>query len=261
MDDNQDMRIALTRPVSPSIARCELTHVGRAPIDLARAESQHAAYEDALRALGCQVVRVPGAPDLPDAVFIEDTAIALDEVAVLTRPGAPSRRPETAAVADALSRHRQLRTIVEPGTIDGGDVLRAGRTLFVGQSSRTNAAGLEQLRAHAADFGYSVVPVPVRGCLHLKSAVTLLAPGSFLVQPAWVSPALFGAATIIEVDPREPYAANALLVGDGVIYPEAFPLTRRRLEAQGLRVVRVDVSELQKAEGAVTCCSVILEGA
>ena len=253
--------IAITRPVSPSIVRCELTHLGRVPIDLARAEAQHAAYEEALRALGCRLVRVPGAPDLPDAVFVEDTAIVLDEVAILTRPGAPSRRPETEAVAEGLARYRPLRRVVDPGTLEGGDVLRAGRTLFVGQSSRTNAAGLAQLREHVAGFGYQVVPVEVRECLHLKSAVTLVAPGTFLVQPAWVARDWFAGATFIEVDPREPFAANALLVGDGVIYPDVFPLTRLRLEAKGLRVVTVDVSELQKAEGAVTCCSVILEQA
>jgi dimethylargininase len=251
--------IAITRPVSQSIARCELTHLGRAPIDLARAEAQHAAYEEALRSRGCLVVQVPGAPDLPDAVFVEDTAIVLDEVAIVTRPGAAARRPETAAVGEVLGRYRPLRQVVEPGTLDGGDVLRAGRTLFVGRSSRSNDAGVAQLREHVSDFGYSVVPVSVSGCLHLKSAVTLVAPDALLVQPAWVARDLFGDATVIEVDPREPFAANALLVGHGVIYPAAFPRTRERLEARGVRVVRVDASELQKAEGAVTCCSVILE--
>jgi dimethylargininase len=253
------MRIALTRPVSPSIARCELTHLGRVPIDLARAEAQHAAYEGTLGALGCRVVRVPGAPDLPDAVFVEDAAVVLEEVAIVTRPGAASRRPETAAVADTLARYREVRAVTDPATLEGGDVLRAGRTLFVGQSSRTNEAGLAQLRDHVAGFGYRVVPVPIRGCLHLKSAVTLVAPGTFLVQPDWVSREHFEAATFIEVDPREPFAANALLVGDHVIHPNAFARTRARLEAHGVRVLTVDVSELQKAEGAVTCCSVVFE--
>jgi dimethylargininase len=255
------MRIALTRPVSPSIVRCELTHLGRVPIDLALAEAQHAAYEDALRTLGCQVVHVPGAPDLPDAVFVEDTAVALDEVAILTRPGAAARRPETPPVEEVIARYREVRRITEPGTLDGGDVLRAGRTLFVGRSSRTNDAGIAQLRAHTAALGYSVVVVPVTGCLHLKSAVTLVAPDAFLVQPAWVSRNWFESATVIEVDPAEPFAANALLVGNGVIHPAACPRTRARLEAHGVRTVTVDVSELAKAEGAVTCCSVILEQA
>jgi dimethylargininase len=152
-----------------------------------------------------------------------------------------------------------VRRIDEPGTLEGGDVLRVGRTLFVGRSSRTNEAGLAQLRAHVAEFGYRVVPISVTGCLHLKSAVTLVAPNTFLVQPAWIASAGFGAGTVIEVDPHEPFAANALLVGDGVIYPAAFPRTRERLEARGVRVVTVDVSELQKAEGAVTCCSVVFE--
>jgi dimethylargininase len=259
MDDNERMRLALTRAVSPSITRCELTHLGRTPIDLARAEAQHAAYEQALRGLGCRVVRVAGAPDLPDAVFVEDTAIVLDEVAVITRPGAQSRRLETGPVADALVPYRELRRISAPGTLEGGDVLRAGKTLFVGRSSRTNDAGISQLREHVSAFGYTVVPLGVRDCLHLKSAVTLVAPDTFLLQPAWIARDWFSGATIIEVDPHEPFGANALLAGDGVIYPAAFPRTCARLEAHGVRVVAVDVSELAKAEGAVTCCSLVLE--
>lgn len=259
MEDNQRMRLALTRPVSPSITRCELTHLGRAPIDLARAEAQHAAYEQALRDLGCHVVRVAGAADLPDAVFVEDTAVVLDGVAVITRPGAASRRPEIGPVAEALTRYRELRWIVEPGTLEGGDVLCAGRTLFVGRSSRSNDAGIRQLSDHVSPFGYTVVPVTVRDCLHLKSAVTLAAPDTFLLQPAWVARGWFGAAAVIEVDPHETFAANALLAGDGVIYPAAFPRTRERLEAHGVRVVTVDVSELAKAEGAVTCCSLVFQ--
>lgn len=255
------MTVALTRAVSPAIGRCELAHLEREPIDVARAGAQHAAYEECLRHAGCRVVRLPAEPDLPDSVFVEDTAVVLDEVAIVTRPGAVSRRAETASVSEALGRLRPLAFLREPATLDGGDVLRAGRTLYVGRTSRTNAEGVQQLRAAAAPFGYRVVEVPVEGCLHLKSAATLAAESLLLVQPAWVSPAAFGPALEpLRVDPSEPYAANVLLVRDSVIQPAGFPRTRDRLEARGVRVTVVDVSELAKAEGAVTCCSLLVEG-
>jgi dimethylargininase len=251
------MLIALTRKVSPSLGRCELTHLERQIIDPAVARTQHRAYEDCLAALGCAVRQIAPAPELPDAVFVEDTAVVLDELAVITRPGADSRKPETASVAEALKNFRPLRFIEPPGTLDGGDVLRLGRSLFVGRSNRSNAAAIEQLRSVTAPYGYTVTPVDLSGCLHLKSAVTAVSATTLLVNPAWVNPAVFMWQTTIEVDPSEPFAANALLVGEMVVYPAAFPKTRARLEGQGIRVVTVDVSELAKAEGGVTCCSLL----
>lgn len=239
------------------MTRCELTHLPRAAIDVALAVAQHRAYEQALAALGCEIVRLPADPDLPDSVFVEDVAVVLDEIAVVTRPGAASRRAEAAAVAEALVPFRRVTAIAAPGTLDGGDVLRIGRRIFVGQSARSNASGIEQLRAVVWPYGHSVTAVPVDGCLHLKSAITQVGPDTVLVNPAWVDGRLFGAARVIEVDPAEPYAANGLRVGESVIYPASFPATRARLEAAGIAVYAIDVSELQKAEGAVTCCSVI----
>ncbi len=250
--------VALTRAVSPSIVRCELTHIAREPIDFERAESQHAAYEAALSALGCVVQRLPPEPDLPDAVFVEDAAVVLDTIAVVTRPGAESRRAEIRSVAEALGRFRPLAVIEPPGTLDGGDVLRVGSRLFVGRTARSNAEGIEELARLASAEGKTVVPVDVRGCLHLKSAVTLVAANTLLLQPAWVDRTDFAEYDCIEVDPGEPSAANALLVGDGVIFPSGFPRTRARLEAHGIRILGVEVSELAKAEGAVTCCSLIV---
>jgi dimethylargininase len=251
------MRVAITRGVSARIGACELTHLVRQVIDVARARAQHRAYEEALEQLGCRVESLPALDDLPDSVFIEDVAVVLDEIAVVTRPGADSRRPETAAIAPALAAHRSMALIQAPGTLDGGDVLRLGKRLFVGLSGRSNLSGIGQLRDIAGPHGYTVTPVPVRGCLHLKSAVTEAAPGVILVNPEWVDPGVFGAAAI-EVDPSEPGAANGLLIGSQLVYPASFPKTRRRLENAGIGVVSVDVSELQKAEGAVTCCSLIL---
>jgi len=247
------------REVSPSLGRCELTFLAREAIDLDRARAQHRALEQALETLGCVIERLPAQPDLPDSVFVEDTVVVLDEVAVVTRPGAASRRAETASVAHALARHRPLVAIEAPGTLDGGDVMRLGRRVFVGRSSRTNEAGTLALRSALGGFGYSVTAAPVAGCLHLKSAITEVASETVLLNPEWVDAALFPGVTVIEVDPDEPYAANAQRVGDALVFPTAFPRTGERLRRAGLRVVTVDLSELAKAEGAVTCCSVVFE--
>ena len=249
--------IALTRPVPDGLGACELTHVPRTPIDLDRARAQHAAYERALESLGCVIHRVAAAHDHPDSVFIEDTAVALDEVAILTRPGAASRRGETAGVASILSRYRELEALTEPATLDGGDVLRLGRTLHVGVGGRTNDAGLEQLAAIVRKRGYGVQAVPVTGCLHLKSAVTELLPGVVLLNPDWVDAAAFDGYRVLEVDPAEPGAANVLRIEDTILCAAAFPRTAARIAGEGLSVRRLDVSELAKAEGALTCCSVI----
>jgi dimethylargininase len=249
--------IALVRDVSSTIAHCELTHLAREPIDPDRAAAQHRAYVAALEQLGCELHWLAPEPALPDAVFVEDTAVVVDEVAVVTRPGAPSRRPETASVAAALAPYRPVATIDAPGTMDGGDVLQLGRTVFVGRSDRTNEAGIAQLARHLGAFGYDVRSVQTHGCLHLKSAITEVADGMLLANPAWIAPGVFP-GQVIPVDPAEPYAANALRVEGMVIYAAAWSRTRRRLERCGVRVLPVDVSELAKAEAGVTCCSLIL---
>jgi len=255
-------RIAITRPVSKSIVHCELTHLSREPIDYARAVEQHQACEAALNALGCEIVRAPAAHDMPDAVFVEDMAVVLDEVAVMVRPGAVSRRGEADGVEEVLTRYRKVVGVDAPGTLDGGDVLRVGRRLFVGWSSRTNGAGIAQLRALVSAYGYEVEALDVRSCLHLKSAVTAVGEGTLLGNSAWVDRKAFGDLEWIEVDPSEPHAANALWVGGGAIYPRAHARTaeplRAHLEARGMSLHLVDVSELAKAEGGVTCCSLIL---
>ena len=254
------MPIAITRKLSPAITRCELTHLRREAIDVALAVRQHEAYERCLARLGCRVVSLPSEPDLPDSVFVEDAAIVVDELAVVTRPGAASRRAETASIARALERFRPLAAVRAPGTLDGGDVLRVGRRVFAGLSERSDAGGIDQLRDLLSPHGYIVEALPVTGCLHLKSAVTQVGADAVLLNPQWVDRAAFERYERLEVDPAEPYAANALLVGASVIYPTAFPRTAARLELAGVKLEPVDVSELAKAEGAVTCCSLILEG-
>ncbi|MEO8379015.1 MAG: arginine deiminase family protein [Acidobacteriota bacterium] len=247
--------IAITRDVSPSIASAELTHLQRTPIDYGRAVEQHGRYRELLASLGHTVVDLPGDAAFPDCVFVEDTAIVLDDLAVITRPGAASRRGETALMAEALARHRPLAFIEAPATIDGGDVLVLDDRIYVGQSARTNAAALEQLRrlTHREVFA-----VDVHGALHLKTAVTRVGPDTLLVNRDWLDLTPFAGWTLIEVDPAEPFAANALLVDDVVIYPTAFPLTQARLA--GLDVRTVDADELAKAEGGVTCCAVLCSG-
>jgi dimethylargininase len=255
------MRIALVRDVDASLAQCELSFVERAPIDVALARRQHAAYVAALEGLGCRVVALPAVDGYPDGVFVEDTAVVVDELAIATRPGAPSRRGEVPSVADALAAWREVRAIEAPGTIDGGDVLRVERTLYVGRSARTNTDAMTQLQEHLAPLGYRIEPVPIRHCLHLKSAVTCIADGTLLLLPEWIDRDAFPGFHVIEVDPAEEHAANALRIGDAIVYPDCFPRTRERIERAGVRVAAVDVSELQKAEGAVTCCSIVFAGA
>jgi dimethylargininase len=253
---------AITRAVSERLPACELTHLERVPIDIARARAQHAAYEAALAAAGTLVVRLPAADDLPDAVFVEDTAVVLDEVAVVTRLGARSRAAEADDIAAALAEYRPVRRLIRPATLDGGDVLRVGRTLYVGRSGRTNGAGVQQLRGLIWRHGYRVVAVPVRGCLHLKSAATLADDHTLVLNPQWVPEDAFTGAglDILRVPEEEPWGANVLRIGDVVLVPDNVPRTRALLASRGLAVRRVNVSELQKAEAGVTCMSIVLAG-
>jgi dimethylargininase len=250
--------LAITRDISPAIEHCELTHLERTTIDLTRARAEHEAYESVLRELGCQIQRLPAGPDMPDSVFIEDAAIVLDELAVITRPGAESRRVETAAVAQAVREYRPVAAILAPGTLDGGDVLRIGKRLFVGAGYRSNDEGIAQLRTIVMSQGYSVEAVPFEGCLHLKSAVSIVADDLLLLNPAWVDAARFGSMRTIETDPDEALAANALMVGSTVIYPREHRATLKRLQAAGRDVRPVAAGELAKAEGGVTCCCLLV---
>lgn len=251
------MLIAITREVNAAIGSCELTFLPRVKIDTGVALQQHQQYQAVLSSLGCEVVTVSTEPGLADSVFIEDTAIILDEIAVLCRPGAESRQPEVAGVASVLQEYRSIASIQPPGTLDGGDLLRIGKVIYAGLSTRSNQSGIEQLSSIVANYGFSVRTVETTKCLHLKSAVSEVAPGSLLINSDWISRAAFKGCELIDVDREEPHAANALLVGRSVIYPSSFPRTRERLEKRGIDVIPVDMSELQKAEGAATCCSLI----
>ncbi|MDZ7841640.1 MAG: dimethylargininase [Gammaproteobacteria bacterium] len=250
---------AITRAPSPNLAACELTHLERVAIDASRAAAEHEAYERVLEELGCTLERLPAEPDLPDSVFVEDTAVVLPEVAVITRPGAASRRPETTSIGKVLAGYRPLHAIEAPGTMDGGDVLRVDRDLYAGLTSRTNAGAVDQLRGILESFGYSVVGVDVRGCLHLKSAASWLGGDAVLLNPDWVDEGLFAGLDLIHVHPDEPYAANVLRVGGLILCRADAPGTRERLEQSGFTVRSLDITELAKAEAGLTCSSLIFD--
>jgi dimethylargininase len=248
---------AVTRAVSPALNRCELSFIERQEIDVPRAIAQHEEYVRCLTALGAGVVVLPAERDLPDSVFVEDPAVVVDEIAVIARMGAESRRREAESLAGALAQFRPLHWMTEPATLEGGDVIRAGRTLFAGLSQRTNAAGIAQLAAAVAPFGYDVRSVPIRDCLHLKSAGCYLGRRKILANRDWLDAEAFRDFEILDV--AEPWAADVLAIGDAILMPAGFPKTQALLDRAGFDVRTVDVSELQKAEAGVTCMSIILD--
>jgi len=235
--------LAITRAVNPRIAQCELTFLQRRPIDPARAAAQHDVYERLLEAHGCTIVHVADVPEMPDGVFVEDAAIVMDDIVIITRPGAASRRGETESVAEVLERYRPLRRIEAPATLDGGDVLVLDQKMCIGLSQRTNMAAVQQLDA---------IPIRFQNCLHLKSAVTVIGEKTLLLNPDWVDPKQFRGFECISVNASEPFAANALRIGDTILYSASNPRTRRALEMRGFHVEQVDISELEKAEAGVT---------
>jgi dimethylargininase len=254
---------AIVRRPAASLARaCELTFIERCEMSIETLERQHAAYRAALAEAGADVVALDPVEALPDSVFVEDTAVVLDTLAILTRPGSASRLPEPDAIADALAaRRRTVARIVAPGTLEGGDVLRIGRTLFVGLTTRTNREGIAQLAALVRPHGYEVIAVDTPGSLHLKTACTVLDANTVLLNPAWVDATAFAGFERIAIAEGEPFAANVLPVGDARIVNAAFPRTRERVEAfcarAGLRAIAVDISEFGKAEAGLTCMSLV----
>jgi dimethylargininase len=252
------------RPASTLADRCELSFIERSTMSFDALERQHSAYCDALQNAGAEVVVLDPDPALPDSVFVEDTAIVLDTIAVMARPGAASRQAEPDRIEAQIARHRSVVRIIAPGTLEGGDVLRIGRMLYVGLSTRSNREGLEQLATLVRPHGYSVVPVLVSGSLHLKTACTALDADTLLLNPAWLDLTAFAGFKIIEVHADEPFAANVLPVGKSLIANATFPRTLECVDAHargtGREVVAVDISEFTKAEAGLTCMSLIVDG-
>ena len=249
---------ALLRTPSPALIDCELTHIERVAIDLGRAADQHRDYADLLTSLGVQVTILDPLAAFPDSCFVEDAALAFPECFVLTSPGVASRRGEPALLQGHLPGDRPVLSIDMPATIDGGDVLTVGTSVFVGLTSRTNVAGVEALGAALAPFGYSVTGVPGDAALHLKTAVTAPDDRTVLINPALIDRNVFAAFEQIECDPSEPFAGNCLRVGTTVVMQSAHPRTAAVLAARGFAVESVDVSEFAKAEAGLTCLSLII---
>lgn len=250
-------RAALVRAVSPRLAEAELTHLDRTPVDVERARQQHGAYRRTLADLGLDLVEAPPAPDHPDGVFVEDALVVVGDLGILTRPGAPSRRGEVTSITPLLAE-RGLRsaTIAAPGTLDGGDVLQVGDTVYVGRTSRTNDEAMGQLRALLEPHGRQVVPVEVTGALHLKTAATALPDGTILAVPEWLDTAAFGDREIVTAP--EEAGADVLLVGDTVVVSASAPRTAALVATRGWSVVTVDIGEFERVEAGPTCLSVLL---
>ena len=248
----------LVREPGGRLAEGIVTHISRTPVDVTLARAQHAAYADALAASGWILRQAPPAEDCPDSVFIEDAVVVCEDLAVLARPGAPARRAEVPGVAGVI-QSLGLRTaqISEPGTLDGGDVLQAGHTVYVGRGGRTNGAGIRQLRALLAPLGRTVIAVPLGSVLHLKSAVTALPDGTFLLLPHLVPAGLFPAVRPVD---EEGGCHVVPLGGDQVLIAASAPRTAELLDDLGFTPVVVDISEFEKLEGCVTCLSVLLPG-
>lgn len=248
---------AIVRPVSLSMNDCELTHLERQPININLAQEQHDAYIRLLSECGCHILGARPEPELPDSVFVEDTAVVLPELAIITHPGAVSRKAECISIAEILQPFRPLYYLDQSYHLDGGDVLVIEKNIFIGLSSRTDQGAIQWIQKLLAPQGYLVKAVPIKECLHLKSAVTYLGNDQVLINHNWVDTSFFQDYKSITVHPKEPGGANALTLGSRTIYSQAYPRTAEKMNQAGLEVKLVDNSEMIKAEGAVTCCSIV----
>jgi dimethylargininase len=253
------MMTAITRDVSRSLVNCELTWLERDPIDIDRAIAEHHAYEACLRELGVHLISLPALEAHPDAVFVEDPALVLDEIAVITTMGCDSRRGERESLAAPLAEFRPVLHMQDPARLEGGDVMRIGKQLFTGLSARTDRAGIAELQSLTAPYGYCVIPVELRDCLHLKSACSFVGQDTILINQALLDTTDLQGYRFFDVAPEEPDAANALCINGTILMPSAFPETVERLRAGGFTVRTVDVTELLKAESGVTCSSLIFD--
>ena len=251
--------VAITHVPSPNMHRAERTFVDESDVDYELSLRQHAGYRNALERCGAEVIVLDVNRTMPDCVFVEDTAIVLPQLAVMMSPGAESRRGEPAGIEPALRQFREIKRIKPPATIDGGDVVTAGRTVYVGQSPRTNADGIRALRDTLAPFGYSVMGVPVRGCLHLKTACSALPDGRFLVNADWIDVSPLPADRLVSVPADEPWAGDVLVIESRIILADEFPHTAELLESFGFEPIPVTVSEFAKVEGGVTCLSLVFD--
>jgi dimethylargininase len=253
------MLTALTRAVSSRINECELTFIERQTIDNDHAIRQHKNYQQLLKSLGLKVIELPAHDLCPDCCFIEDTALVLDEVAIATRPGSDARRGEVAGVLPTIATYRKIIQVEPPATLEAGDVLRVGRNLFIGITSRTNRQGIDFVREHAAPHGYKVHAVEVPGALHLKSVCTAVNERTILANSSRMDIEPFAGYELIEVPRDEWMAANVLLVNGTVCMHEGFRKTSALLRERNIQIRTVDISEFLKAEAGLTCLSIIFD--
>lgn len=249
-----DFTRAIVRTPGPDAADGLTTsHLGRPELPLLLA--QHSAYIDTLRTLGLEVMVLPPLPGFPDAYFVEDAAVVTPTIAVITRPGAPSRRGEVASIESALARLLPIARIEPPGTIEGGDVLRVGNRFFIGLSDRTHEDGARQLVRILDKHGFEGLLVPVGAGLHLKSSINSLGGDHLVVAAGFVPGSAFAEYDLLVLDPGDDYAANTLCVNGTLLVPAGFPRARRRLERRGLPIREVATSEMRKMDGGLTCLS------
>lgn len=251
-------KYAITRLPASTLTGCELTHIGRDPIDLERTLTQHEDYRKILEECNYTVITLDAEAAYPDSVFVEDTAVMLPEAAILLPLGTETRRGEAELMRETLGSLSEVRIADPEVSIEGGDVLRIGRKIFVGESSRTDADGIAELSRLTADLDYRVIPVAVQSSLHLKTAVTALDESTVLLNPDWVSESAFEGCEAIEVDPSEPFAANILKLGSRIVAHKGFPYTIGRLRNAGFEVIEADISEFLKAEAGLTCLSLLI---
>lgn len=250
--------LALTHTPSPRMGQCLLTFLDRQPIDGVLAQQQHHAYCQMLRRAGVQVRTLQTHLRSPDAVFVEDTAIVLDEIAILSSPGNASRRRELVAIERELADLHIIRRIEPPAMIEGGDVLRLHRELLVGLSSRTNWKGIDTLTQIAQPCGYRVLPIPVNHCLHLKTACTALSDHTLLVNPNWIDTAKLKRFKLLSVPVDEPWGANVMRLNNHIWLPAAHRQTAAILRQSGFRTHMLELSEFAKAEGGISCLSLFV---
>jgi dimethylargininase len=251
------MWIALTHVVSPNINNCELTFMNRKPIDYQLATQQHENYCSLFRACGAEVVKLSESLAHPDCCFTEDTAIVVDELGIICSMGVSSRRGEISAVEKELAKYRPIAHINLPAMIEGGDVLQIGKKIFVGISKRTNAQGIEEVTKLLKPKGYEVIPVHVKGSLHLTTAASVIDDETFLLNPLWVDTGPFKNFNLLYSPEDEPWGANTFRVGDTICAEASFPKTIELLRKHHGRVETLDISEFRKAEAGLSCLSLI----
>ena len=252
---------ALTRGVSDSISACELTYRYRESIDFEKARRQLESYCELLRRWGVELVPVPASRSYPDCCFVQDTAVVLDELCVMASMGAPTRRGEGSEVERFMSQFRKIERLRLPATLDGGDVVQVGKRLFVGLSTRTNARGIAALGEIAEPYGYIVIPVTVNGGLHLTTGCGVINDETVLLNPRWVDPRPFKDLRQLHVPEAEPWAANTIRIEDAVCLEQGAPRTLDMVQPYAGGIDTLDISEFRKAEGSLSCLSLIFRDA